>query len=107
MRFLAGTVLFLLAWLAYGRIATNRALAKAEAVCREVPVGASIEVAKKAALAEETEPHLRTIADDFILVGFTGGGHDVRYCSLRGADGKVVSRRVGMVILESRDVLAP
>jgi len=90
-------VLSILAFLAYFAIATQLARGRAEAFCRALPVGTSVEAVQKAYESANPKHYLGLKAPDFYAVGFEGPTVDRWYCSLRTAHGRVAEQEIRLL----------
>lgn len=84
--------------LGYAYFKTNQAQSQAEAVCKLVPIGTSLERVKAVIERADTDPRLkRSRENDFAWVSFHGAGTDRWMCNLSIRNGSVVSQEIRLL----------
>ncbi|WP_374490905.1 hypothetical protein [Zoogloea sp.] len=89
--------LLVLAFLAYAEFATHSGRAKAEALCKTIPIGTDAALAETAISGTNTDSQLRRSGPDHMGVGFPGAFLDRWFCDVSISGGKVVDNEVRLI----------
>jgi hypothetical protein len=90
-------VLLVVVFLGYAGFATHSARGKAEALCKNIPVGTEARVAETAIASIDTDPRLRFSSADHLSVGFYGALLDRWFCNVSISGGKVIENEVRLI----------
>lgn len=90
-------ILLIAAFLAYAEFATNNGRAKAEALCKTIPIGTNARTAEKEIASADTESRLRFSSAEHMGAGFHGAFLDRWFCNVAISDGKVVNSEVQLI----------
>jgi hypothetical protein len=89
--------LLALTFLAYAEFATHSGRAKAEALCKTIPIGTDAALAETTISRASTDLQLRFSSSDLMGAGFHGAFLDRWFCNVAISGGKVVDNEVRLI----------